>query len=229
MFDKKICAALAVCATFAAPVATAADQQAGFYVGIRGGQATADIDQDELDLIVDDAFFFAGAPVVAGESSLEDSDTTWAFFAGFRVNDYLALEASYMNLGTSEYRAEGLIDVPGPGFAEANMGIDFAVKGFTTNLIARVPLSESFDLHGTVGLFFSETEITVSGGSSGFNLTERVSGDDQDLFYGVGLGWRVSESMSLSLDYHLYKDVGSEDDTGETDITALTLGAAFHF
>ena len=228
MFDKKICAALAVCATFAAPVATAADQQAGFYVGIRGGQATADIDQDELDLIVDDAFFFAGAPVVAGESSLEDSDTTWAFFAGFHLNEYLALEASYTNLGTSEYRAEGLIDV-GPGFAEASMGIDFEARGVATNLIARVPLGESFDLHGTVGLFFSETEITLRGSSSGFRMTERVSGKDQDLFYGVGLGWRVSESMSLSVDYHLYKDVGSEDDTGETDITALTLGAAFHF
>jgi OmpA-OmpF porin, OOP family len=230
MFDqRKVCAALALCAAMALPAANAAEQQSGFYVGLRGGQATADLDQDELDLVAEDAFFFAGAPVLDGESSLEDSDTTWSLFAGYRFNDYFALEAGYTNLGTSEYRAEGLIDVPGPGFAEANMGIDFEATGISAGLIAGVPLGETFDLHGSLGLLFSKTEITVMGGSGGFDASDSVSGNDQDVFYGAGLGWRVGKSVSLSVDYHLYKDVGSEDDTGETDINSVTLGAAFYF
>jgi OmpA-OmpF porin, OOP family len=203
----------------------------GFYVGLQGGQATADIDQDELDFIVDDAFFSAGAPIINGSSSLEDSDTTWSVFGGYRFNPYLAIEAGYLDLGTFEYRAEGTVNPPGPVTStSATAAIDFSSSGFTTAVVGSIPLSESFDLHGKLGIFFSDTEFEIGvgiGGSGGSPF--KVSGTDTDVYYGAGVSWYAGANWTLGLDYLLYKDVGNEDDTGETDLDSVTLQAGYRF
>lgn len=203
---------------------------AGWYVGLQAGQSTADIDQEELDFLVEDIFFAAGATVLSGSSSLEDTDTTWSVFGGYRFNPYLAVEAGYTELGTYEYRAEGLINPPGPiSSAPASVGIDFSAAGFNTAVIGSLPLSEAFDLHARLGIFFSDTDIDVSASSTGVSESDRASGSDTDIYYGAGVNWHFADHWTLGLDYLLYKDVGSEDDTGETDVDSFILQASYRF
>jgi OmpA-OmpF porin, OOP family len=226
---RTVVSALGLGLAMAFSAANAAEE--GFYIGLQGGQATADIDQDELDFIVEDAFFSAGAPIINGSSSLEDSDTTWSVFGGYRLNPYLAIEAGYLDLGTSEYRAEGFVDPPGPVTSmSANASIDFSSSGFTTAVVGSIPLAESFDLHGKLGIFFSDTEFEIGVGVDGESGSPfRVSGTDTDIYYGAGASWFIGSNWTLGLDYLLYKDVGNEDDTGETDLDSVTLQASYRF
>jgi hypothetical protein len=205
-----------------------AEEQAGWYFGVTGGQAQADLNQDELDEIVEDAFFSAGAPVLSGSSTLEDSDTSWSLFGGYRFSQYFGLEASYVDFGTAEYRASGTVNPPGPvGSAPASYAIDFEVTGFTVAAIGAIPLGQMFDLHARLGMLFADTEISERGTIGSVAASDSFSADSRDLHYGVGAGWHLGERWSLSLDWQLFKDVGDDEETGEADIDRVSLGVMF--
>lgn len=227
LFKRMIGCALGLSLGFAAASANAGEP--GWYMGISGGSATADLDQDLYDDIVLSAFESVG-DVLSGESSLDDNDMTWSIFGGYRLNSYIAIEAAYLDLGEPGYHAEGVLDpfgaVPPLGM-EAN--IDFASTGFTTAFIGSLPIGEMFELHARAGIFFSDTEVTLSAGDGDVSDSEKFSGTDTDIFYGAGMAVHLGSSWSVSLDYQLFKDVGNEDDTGETDVDSLTLGLIYRF
>jgi OOP family OmpA-OmpF porin len=221
---------LALGLSLAMAVSTAATaQEANWYVGIQGGQSKADLNQDEYDELAIDAFSQFGN-LLEGDSSLDDGDTTWSIFGGFRINEYMAFEAGYLDLGSPSYRADVLFEPLGvPPAIDAFMNIEFNATGFTTAFVGSLPLGEMFDVHGRLGIFFSETEIEIRVGDDQFSETQRITGDDTDIFYGAGAALHLGPSWSLSLDYQLYNDVGNEDNTGETDVDSVTLAAMYRF
>lgn len=228
IIERKIGWAIGLALAIAASTASAAEES-GWYVGLNGGQATADVSQEDGD----DAIIFAiedvGGVVLAGESSLDDSDTTWSIFGGYKVNQYFAVEAGYLDLGAVEYRAKANVLFPGFGTTTLNSGIDVEVTGFTVAAIGSLPLGEMFDIHARLGLLFSETEVTVSISDRFGRFSDSDSASDTDVFYGAGVTWHMGDSWALNLDYLLYKDVGNEDETGETDMDSVTLGLAYNF
>lgn len=227
LLKRMIGCALGLGLGFAAANASAGEP--GWYMGLSAGQSAADLDQEEYDDIVLSAFESVGT-VLDGESSLDDSDTTWSIFGGYRLNSYISFEAAYLDLGEPGYHAEGVIDPFGPvaPFAmEAN--IDFASTGFTTAFIGSLPLGEMFELHARAGIFFSDTEITLSAGDGDISDSQKFSGTDTDIFYGAGLAVHFGSNWSVTVDYQLFQDVGSEDDTGETDVDSATVGLIFRF
>lgn len=218
----------------AAAAATAsADGASGWYFGVSGGEAKADLSKDELDEVALD-IFSTGAAVLSGSSELEDSDNSFSLFGGYRFSPYFALEAGYIDLGTAEYRATGRIDPFGSLPAlNAFYSADFEVTGFTAAAMGSVPLGQMFDAHARLGVLFSDTEISETLGASvpGSTATTSdgltTSANSQDLFYGLGVGLRLGERWAFSLDWQQFKDVGDEDETGESDIDRLSLGVVF--
>lgn len=207
----------------------AAEQTAGWYFGATGGQSQVDLDKGEFDALVDEAFFFAGAPILSGTSNLEDKDVSWSLFGGYRFSPYLAVEASYIDLGTAEYRATGTVQLPGAGLsANANYGADIEVSGFTAAAVAAVPVGEMFDLHGQVGVLFADMEFSQRLSVTGFgSSSDSFSADSRDFFFGLGAGLNIGAQWSLNLDWQRFKDVGDEDETGETDIDRISLGVIY--
>ena len=223
------------CALAVAPSASA-EAQAGFYIGLSAGESSYDIEQAELDDVVLDAFFSQGAPVLSGSSTLEDSDTSVALVAGYRFLPYVAVEASYLNLGTAEYRSVGAVNPPGPvTSAPASLDFDVESKGVTVSGIGSLPLGNVVDLHGRLGLFFAQTDISVVARISTSVAEESDSLESVGAFYGVGAGFHLGEHWSLSLDWTRYDNVGDEDEDDDIeteagfDIDALSLSAAFRF
>lgn len=215
--------ALATCAT-----TTWAAEGGGFYFGVTGGQAEVDLSQDELDAVVIDSFDFAGAPVVSGTSSLEDSDTSLSLFGGYRFSQYVAVEVGYVDFGTAEYRSTGTVDPIGPvGVQPATYSADFEVKGFTAAAIGVLPINQMFDVHARLGVLFADTEITQTASISGARASDSFSANSQDFFYGLGAGLHLGPHWSFSLDWQQFKDVGDDEETGEADIDSLSLGVIF--
>jgi OOP family OmpA-OmpF porin len=153
---------------------------------------------------------------------------SWSAFGGYRFSSFLAVEAGYIDFGTAEYRASGTVNPPGPvASAPASYSADFDVSGFTLAAIGSFPLGQMFDLHARAGVLFADTEISQSVTIGTMSAGDSFSTNSQDLFYGLGVGLHLGERWSLSLDWQQFKDVGDEDDTGETDIDRLSLGVTF--
>ncbi len=206
-----------------ASAASWADEVGGWYFGVTGGQAKGDVSKADFDEEVLSAFDLMGAPVFSGTSSLDDSDTSFSLFGGYRISEYFSVEAGYVDLGTEKYRASGLIAPSVP----ATFSAEFESKGFTAAAIGAVPIGHSFDVHGRAGIYFADSEVSgraTIGSSVG---TSSLSANSQDFFYGLGVGMQVGQNWSFSLDWQQFKDVGDEDKTGETDVDRLSLGVTY--
>jgi OOP family OmpA-OmpF porin len=208
--------------------ATTMAEGSGWYFGLAAGRSQADLDQAELDEIVLDTFFSVGFPVITGSSTLEDTDTTWSVVAGYRLTPFIALEASYTDFGAAEYRSSGTVNPPGPTpSAPASYSVDFAAKGFTVAAVGAIPLGEMFDIHARAGILFADMEISQTASIGAGSASETYSADSRDLLYGLGVGLHLKERWSFNLDWQQFKDVGDEDETGESDLDTLSLGIAF--
>src|SRR5512141_534302 len=96
--------------------ATAAERS-GFYIG-------GDVGQSNWNVTQKDANDFAAA--IAGElgifydtitpdkGKLSDTDTTYSLFVGYQFVPWLAVEASWMDLGNETIKASGRYDYPSP-------------------------------------------------------------------------------------------------------------------
>lgn len=213
-----------------------AEAQPGFYLGLSGGESSFDLKKQELDDVVLSVFFSQGAPVLSRSSQFSDSDTAIALFAGYQFLPYIALEASYLNLGAAEYRWTGTVNPPGPTVsAPAAVNIDVETKGFTLAGIGSLPLGDVVDLHGRLGFFFAETELSVDVGIGPGAGADSDSLDSEGVLFGVGAGFHLGEHWTLSVDWTRYDNVGDEDEDDDADteagfdIDALSLSGMFRF
>jgi OmpA-OmpF porin, OOP family len=216
----------------ASTTAMAAEDR-GFYLTAGIGESKYDVSKTDLDDLALFAFEDAGAIVLNSDSSYDDKGDAVMLTAGYRFSPYFSIEAGYVDLGSSEYRAEGDVIIPIVGLADASLGIDIEAKGPFVSASGVVPLGEKFDLHGQLGILFSDVEFDVTVGlDNGLaSATERqsFSASSEDVFAGVGAAFHFTKNFGVSLDYSLFQDVGEEDSTGEGDIDSLRLSLQYRF
>jgi len=94
-----------------------------------------------------------------------------------------------------------------------------------------VPITRRFDLHGRLGVIFSDTRVRqrIEDPFTGDFLSVEDDGSDRDFFAGIGGAWNINESYSLRLEYQRFLDVGEEGQfrSGERDIDLLTFSVLF--
>jgi hypothetical protein len=194
--NLKIPAALAIMTAALAPAAFSQEQTetSGFYVGGGVGQFNAKIDDvDQIDNTVD---------------RWKEDDTAYKFFAGYRMNPYLAFEAAYVNLG----KPSGAVV---PGF-----NVDQSVDGFAPYVVGTIPLGRYFELNGRVGYYFYDANMRQESAANG-----RVQFDEESnaLAWGAGIGANIGEKFNVKFEYERF-DIEHLDDAD-----ALWLNAAWRF
>jgi OmpA-OmpF porin, OOP family len=192
----KVTAVLATLALAAVPAAYAQEQEevSGFYLGGGVGQFNAGIDDvDDVDATVDE---------------WDEDDTAYKFFAGYRLNRFVAFELDYINLG----EPSGSVV---PGF-----NVDSSVDGFAPYVVGTLPLGPYFELYGRLGYYFYDATVGVTD-----TLDNRVEFDEEseDLVWGAGIGANLGEKVNLRFEYERF------DLQGLDDSDALWLTAAWRF
>lgn len=133
-------------------------QAVGLYAGASFGQASSDI-----------------APF--GFSEVDDTDSAYSVFGGFKFNDYFALELAYTDLGKVTGRNIG------PGFADS---FEVELKGFVVEAVGTWPINKDFSLFGKLGLITWNSDITISKNDSFGSFAASTSKSGTDLAYGIG-------------------------------------------
>jgi OOP family OmpA-OmpF porin len=213
-----------------AQAALADEVQPGFYFGLGAGESSYDIEKFKGRNANWDALFPGSRGSGTRSSTFEDSDTSLALFAGYHFNPYIAVEASYMDLGTAEYQAELIVSFQQPlGTIMIPLAVDVDSTGFTLAALGSLPIGSGFDLHGRLGVLFAETDVSRRIGSQG---RDQDTFDSTGALYGIGAGFNFAEHWSLSLDWTRYDNLGDEDDPiteASFEIDALSFSAMYRF
>lgn len=152
--------------------------------------------------------YYGGYKSRGGE--FEDENDLYEVGIGYRFLPFLGVEVGYTDLGKF-----------GGDVASAEL------DGYSASLVGTLPLTDSFKVYGEVGQFFSTTEVSV--------LDFDESYDDETMFYGVGVGFKVADPLWINVEYQRYKvEVNDSNwpvqiDDEDTDLDAVKIGAVFNF
>ncbi len=149
---------------------------------------------------------------VDGDDDFDDDKDAYQLFLGYQLNEYFALEGSYVDFGSY-----------GSDLAQAD------TDGYTLGLRVGFPLTEHFNVYARGGQIWADTDYTIVSVSDSF--------DDQGLFAGLGLGYKINQDWSVKLDYTLYdNDLDIDEATDDlddanfsTDLKHATIGLEYKF
>jgi hypothetical protein len=196
---RAIMAALAAAAfTAGGAYAQSPDNDEGFYVG--GGVGQFNIDIDGIDG-VDEAV-----------ERLDDEDTAWQAFIGWRLNPYISLQAAYIDFGGPE-----------DDFSTSGSSGNYKAElsGFAPSIIGHLPLGP-VEFTAKLGYYFYDIDITANIDDLGGNVFES-NDSGEDLMYGAGVGMTFFERLNAKLEYEKI------DLEGVDDADALWLTGAWRF
>lgn len=143
--------------------------------------------------------FYAGASLsgLTGElkDACDENDVScrgWKLYGGYKFNPNFGVEAGYHNL----------LDI------ETDVGTA-KINGISVAGIAGMPLGESAEVFGKLGVLSSKADTTYKSIKSGDDTSKKST----DLLVGVGAGYKFTSNLGVRGEYEHVKD-----DEGSTGI-----------
>ena len=191
---KKSVLCLLVVLVAATVPASASDT--GFYLGAGVGRSSIDI--------------YKFYPSLG--DSLEQDNSAFKAFGGYRFLKFLAVEAGYANLGSPQGLERNVQEHPERA--------EVSVKGWDAFAVGILPLGEVVDVFGKIGMMSWDTDITsVQDGE--IIYSESATGNDAA--YGIGIGFWVGPNVTLRGEGEWFK-------IGDYDTVALyTINVTYTF
>jgi hypothetical protein len=229
MSKSSIAAIVAAFAVWGPGVAVA---QSHWYAGGTLGQSrTSD------DLVANRESTVVNGSVTG--SSFDAKDTAVRIFGGYRVSSWLALEASYTDLGTA-HLVTGTVanDPPIAGtFSESR-----SVTGLGLGLVLSAPVLDRGSVYARVSAQRARTEaeasldgnIVFTTGNAG-DRHRSASVNDTIATYALGGEWMLNPALGLRVEWERWPKVGkafavgASGTTGEADIDFYSVGLLYRF
>jgi len=189
--------------------------ESGFYLGLVGGQGTADVEKRDYDR-------FERVPsALSFSSSLDDSDTAVGIVLGGQFGRWIGVEAQLMDLGELSYSSNQTVlaystnprnvDIRSKTTVEAAVG--------TLSGIFTVPIGEHVAIGFRLGFAVNATDTNYDYEERRGNtvIYRESGGNDADASdvgatYGISVEFAPVQHLGLRLDYQIIKNVGGEDD-----------------
>lgn len=149
--------------------------------------------------------FYLGVNVgSAVYDEVDDSGAAFALFGGHHINEVLALEFAWVDVGEASKDT-----------------VKVEVSTLQAGLIGRVPISNNLALFGEVGLARWEFDMQSSGSSG--------SDDDIDVYFGFGGDYLINSRSTIRFKANFYtmKPTISNVDRPEEKITLISIGYIF--
>ena len=168
----------------------------GFYLGAGIGRSSIDI--------------YKFYPSLG--DSLEQDNSAYKAYGGYRFLKFLAVEGGYTNLGSPQGLERNVQEHPERA--------EVSVKGWDAFAVGILPVSQVVDIFGKIGMISWDTNITsVQDGEVIYS--ESTTGTDAA--YGFGIGFWVGPNVTLRGDGEWFK-------IGDYDTVALyTINVTYTF
>ncbi|HUJ85699.1 MAG TPA: outer membrane beta-barrel protein [Burkholderiales bacterium] len=137
-----------------------------------------------------------------------DSDTAWRILGGYQLNQNVAVELGYQDLG----------NVRATGFGVAG---EVTANVWELVAVGALPLKNRFSVYGKLGGYLGNTELRSNAGFTGSDTNTNVT-------FGVGGRYDFSPQVAFRAEYQSYQSVGGST-VGESDFDVVSVGALFRF
>src|SRR5450830_621129 len=180
-----------------------------WYIGAGVGQSRATIDEPRLR-----ASLAANGETVTGFSK-DQRDTGYKLFVGRQLNQYLAVEAGYFDLGKFDFKST----TSGNGVLNGEAGF----RGVNLDLVGQLPLSQRLSLLGRVGMHYSKTNTEFSGNRLLGSANTQASERKLNAKLGLGLEYKFSEALALRGEVERYRLNDAVGNRGDVDLYSVSL------
>lgn len=172
------------------PLASAAER--GGYFGISVGETDAGLSVSD----------FNDGGVTSG--SVDDSDTGWKLFGGFRFSENLAIEGGLFNLG--EVTFDGVSNGTGILFAAGPVSLDTEVDGLFVAVVGTIRFNK-VGLFGKGGLHMWDADLDLVDSDGSFSASD----DETDPMYGIGVEFEASDKIAVRGAFEVFTDILDQD------------------
>ena len=160
--------AVVVCLAATGAVANAAETAAGPYLGVRGGISESSLNAGDVEQRLAGAGF-------AMDVSIDDRESTWSLFGGYRWANGLGIEASYVDLGEFDVSMAGSTSNPGGLLPAAADGLADAGWGGAVTLGWQWSLTSSFAITPRIGMYYWESERELANAAGSVKTNESAT------------------------------------------------------
>lgn len=137
---------------------------------------------------------------------IDDSDRSFELGVGYAFNPYLALQGSYQDFG----EPTGFAGCPPEVLCiQAFSPEPVQIDGWSASLAATLPVGDAFGVYANLGFIAWDASAR----------SPSLNDSGQDVIYGAGVNWNVSERWGLRLSY----------EWADIDIDSAKFGALFRF
>lgn len=205
---------------------TAAAADSGAYIGALVGYSSVDISKSDWDAAALDAFSSVGGTLTS--TSMDKSSTGFGVTVGYQFMKYVAVEASYLDLGKAKGDASGTAPSGDVTVPLAISG-EFKSKGPALAVVGILPFAQGWAVDGRVGVYYGKTEVGLTANVNGVSAGDSVSKEKSSLMAGVGASYNFNPNWSVRFDYLYFDKVGDENTTGQANVNLAALGVRFQF
>jgi opacity protein-like surface antigen len=193
MSRSKLVAALAALALLVGTAGLAQAEGTGLHMGASAAWALYDFSGD-LD---DDNF-----------DTVDEDDLGWELFVGYRFNKIVALELGYVDFGEIEGKSSTTGGAGGASSESQEVDVTADAKGVFTRVVGYLPLIDNcLDLTGSAGALFYDNDVRSTIGL----LSESEGNSGVAPTVGVGILWRVHDSILIGAGYERYFGIDDID------------------
>jgi outer membrane protein OmpA-like peptidoglycan-associated protein len=237
-------------------VATSAGaaERTGFYIGGDVGQSNWNLTErdasDFTEALADTIDFFGNGDVSVTSTDFDfsDTDTTYSLFVGYQILPWLAVEATWMDLGNMNVEASGtyaynaVISPLPPGVPNGgtySSRTEFESSGPAVSALLMLPFMESWNVFGRLGYYMGDNELSVRldaqdtrlGVPVGdpYGVSESASDDSGVFLWGAGVSYTWDQRITFRAEYTNITDVVEFDGDNASDMERFTLGVAYRF
>jgi OOP family OmpA-OmpF porin len=200
-------------------IAAMAADTGSWYAGIGIGSSKAN---DMGTAAEFDAGLLADYGITA-TTTIDESDTSWKLFAGYKFNENFAVEGSYADLGEATFGS--IVTAPTTGSVSASWG----AKAWSIAAVGILPVTDQLEVFGKIGGHFSNVDLSATGSGGGSTVTVSRDDDGYGLLLGVGASYSLTKNIAVRAEWERYKDVGDENTTGKSDVDMMSVGIQYKF
>jgi OmpA-OmpF porin, OOP family len=228
-----ILAAGAVLCTLACSDGALAAGRPGFYGGGGFGQSSFDFRKEGFDAGTSVVLASVGVTELDSTSRLDNDDSGYEFYGGYRFLAWLAVEASFLDFGSVDYHAASDVEADGNVFPVDTVLVDtdfsVDVSGLAVSALGIWPVSERFDLYLRGGIMFGDNGVHVRLSDGSTTLSGSGTHTSENLIWGAGIAVSFLDIYAARLEYRQILDVGDSGSVGKSDVEFLSLGIMVSF
>lgn len=186
-----------------------------FYFGVGAGVGWASWNNGDFGNVADGLNSVGiGGGGLTQSTTRESTAFGWKVFGGYRFNEYVGLEGSYVDLGKFDYQYQ--FNTAGVQTGTGNMS--YEVGSWNIAVVPRLPLENGLFLQAKLGAAFTRAENSFNLTVPGFSQSGSDSKSKTNPYLGAGLGYDFPNGLSVVAEYEYFGQAGSPFSYGTNGI-----------